>query len=458
MKRYSKKLFIEVIVLLLLTNLLIVFLGNEQQEDNAWVKYTVEADKTLNLEIFYSKEQVIAPENVSTWNMSNNSESVNFSIIPETNYLRMDFGDKESDIQLKNVVLGVGKNEIPVSNQQLEDFLIDQNDIGQIDFNEDAINIKTTGSDPYIIFHIESLNIKETADTLNTQKLQKEKIIFCAILDILVLLIFFLFPGTFTTPFEILVNRTLLCRLAVNDFSTRYAGSYFGIFWAFVQPGVTIVLYWFVFQVGLGAGPVNGHPFVIWLIAGLIPWMFFQDAVLYGTNALFEYSYLVKKVVFEVDILPMVKIISAFFVHVFFLAISTVLFTAMGYFPGIFCLQLLYYSACTAIFAIAVAYCTSAIVLFFRDLGQIINIALQIGTWMTPIMWQITIMPENLRWIFKLNPMFYVVQGYRDSVMDKVWFWNRLGDTMYFWIFVVILFALANGIFQRLKPHFADVL
>lgn len=458
MKKYSKKLFIEIMVLLILINLLIVFCGNEQQADNAWVRYNIESDKLLNLEVFYSSEQIIAPEDVSCVNMTSNNESVQFGIMSDTKYLRMDFGNEKSDIQLKNVLLGVGKNEILVTNQQLKDSLVDINDIGQIDFNEDAISIKTIGNDSYLIFNIESLNIKEQTDIINTQKLQKEKIIFCIIIDILVLIIFLLFPGTFTTPFEVLVNRTLLCRLAVNDFSTRYAGSYFGIFWAFVQPGVTIVLYWFVFQIGLGAGPVNGHPFVIWLIAGLIPWMFFQDAVLYGTNALFEYSYLVKKVVFEVDILPMVKIISAFFVHVFFLAISTILFTAMGYFPGVFCLQLLYYSACTAIFAIAVAYCTSAIVLFFRDLGQIINIALQIGTWMTPIMWQITIMPENLRWIFKLNPMFYIVQGYRDSVLDKIWFWNRLGDTMYFWIFVIILFVVANGIFQRLKPHFADVL
>ena len=73
-------------------------------------------------------------------------------------------------------------------------------------------------------------------------------------------------------------------------------------------------------------------------------------------------------------------------------------------------------------------------------------------------LWQIAVIPEGLKWIFKLNPMFYVVQGYRDSVISKIWFFERMNDTAYFWIVVIVLFVLGNNIFQRLKPHFPDVL
>ena len=104
--------------------------------------------------------------------------------------------------------------------------------------------------------------------------------------------------------------------------------------------------------------------------------------------------------------------------------------------------------------------CDSAIVVFFRDLTQIISIFLQVGIWLTPIMWDVNML-ANYPWLiklFKLNPMYYIVTGYRDSMLGHVWFWNHWGWTVYFWIVTVVLFALGSWIFKRLKPHFADVL
>ena len=119
---------------------------------------------------------------------------------------------------------------------------------------------------------------------------------------------------------EIISNRKLIWDLSKNDFKTRFAGSYLGIIWAFVQPIVTVLVYWFVFEKGMHASGINLRsgitaPFVLWLIAGLVPWFFFQEVLSGGTNALMEYSYLVKKVVFQIDILPIIKLISALFVH-----------------------------------------------------------------------------------------------------------------------------------------------
>ncbi len=71
-------------------------------------------------------------------------------------------------------------------------------------------------------------------------------------------------------------DRKLIINLAKNDFKVKYAGSYFGVFWAFFQPIIQILIFWFVFQVGFQAGPVKGYPYVLWLIAGIIPWFFFS--------------------------------------------------------------------------------------------------------------------------------------------------------------------------------------
>ena len=77
-------------------------------------------------------------------------------------------------------------------------------------------------------------------------------------------------------PLELFHNRHLILSLAKNDFKTKYAGSYLGIVWAFVQPIVTILVYWFVFSVGLKAGNASNYPFVLYLISGIVPWFFFR--------------------------------------------------------------------------------------------------------------------------------------------------------------------------------------
>lgn len=266
-----------------------------------------------------------------------------------------------------------------------------------------------------------------------------------------------------TLPKELWDNRKLIWKLSKNDFKTRFAGSYLGIIWAFVQPIVTIIMYWLVFEKGLKAGAQLSKDgievaFVLWLSAGLVPWFFFAEALNNGTNALLEYNYLVKKVVFKISILPIIKIISALFVHIFFVGFVLVLFMCYGYWPDLYTLQVFYYSLCMFILVLAICYTTCAIVIFFRDLSQIINILLQIGMWATPIMWQISIVPENWQWIFKLNPMFYIVNGYRDALIDKRWFWQTPMLTLYFWLFVAVFFVIGSIVFKRLKPHFADVL
>lgn len=260
---------------------------------------------------------------------------------------------------------------------------------------------------------------------------------------------------------ELYQNRALIWKLAKNDFKTRYAGSYLGIIWAFIQPVVTVCVYWFVFGV-VRSGAERTVPFVLWLVCGIVPWFFFQEALVQSTDSLMAYDYLVKKVVFKISILPIVRIMAALFVHVFFVIFTIVLFSAYDYWPDLYSLQILYYSICTFLLVLALSYTTCAVVVFFRDLKQIIGIALQIGVWMTPIMWSFQDMGISessvLVKILKLNPMFYVVNGYRDAFINKVWFWEHPQLTLYFWCFTIVVFLFGARLFKKLKIHFADVL
>ncbi|MEY8516561.1 ABC transporter permease [Lachnospiraceae bacterium 29-84] len=265
---------------------------------------------------------------------------------------------------------------------------------------------------------------------------------------------------------EIVENRNLIKSLAKNDFKTKFAGSYLGIIWAFVQPVVTVFIYWFVFDKALGArASIRGElplPYVLWLVSGIVPWFFFSDCLSAGTVALVEYSYLVKKVVFHIDILPVVKVASSVFVHVFFVAFTVILFLIYGFMPDWYMLQAFYYSIAVLLLALGLSYLTSAVSVFFPDVRQIVNIGLQIGVWATPIMWNINDMKEKIpsaaMAVLKCNPFYYIVMGYREAFIDKVWFWEHPGMTAYFWIFTVACCVLGVAVFRRVKVHFADML
>lgn len=313
------------------------------------------------------------------------------------------------------------------------------------------------------LFVMAVLIVCHTNPLANPKEELVKKVIACALILIGSVAFVALYDKIITLPIELYQNRRLIFKLAKNDFKTRYAGSYMGMVWAFVQPVVTIVLYYFVFEVVFTsrAQLVSGGietPYVLWLTAGLVPWFFFSEALNNGTNALLEYNYLVKKVVFKISILPIIKIIAASFIHCFFVCFMLVMYFIYGNPVDLYLLQIIYYSICMFVFVLALCYSTCAIVVFFRDLSQIINIVLQVGMWATPILWNINTFQGNIQMVFKLNPIYYIVNGYRSALFEKTWFWQDFYSTMYFWIVTIAIFGIGALIFKKLKVHFADVL
>lgn len=253
-------------------------------------------------------------------------------------------------------------------------------------------------------------------------------------------------------------SRKLLFALAKNDFKSRYLGSYLGLIWAFIQPAILIAVMWFVFQVGFKSQPIQDVPFILWLMSGMVPWLFFADSLMNATNSILDNTYLVKKVVFRVSILPIIKILSAFVIHIFFLGVLFLMFLLYGYSPNIYWLQSLYYLFCLLIFVLGLSWITSSVVIFARDISQIISVILQFGFWCTPIFWTIEMVPERYRWLFKLNPIYYIIEGYRDSFIRHIGFWHHYLLSLQFWIVALITLIAGAAIFRRLRPHFADVI
>ena len=287
-----------------------------------------------------------------------------------------------------------------------------------------------------------------------------KKVIACVVIAVMIVVFICLYDKITVLPQELYQSRHLIWKLAKNDFKKRYAGSYLGAVWAMVQPVVTVAMYYIVFDLVMGTGKsmVPDKPYVLFLTAGLVPWFYFSEALNSGTNALLEYNYLVKKVVFKISVLPIIKIIAATFIHVFFAVVLLVIAACYGYFPTVYTIQIVYYSFCLFIFVLGLCYSTCAVMVFFKDIGQIISILLQIGMWATPILWDINGISPIAQTLVKINPLVYIVNGYRSAIFEKQWFFEDFYSTMYFWIFTVVIFSIGALVFKRLKVHFADVL
>lgn len=290
-----------------------------------------------------------------------------------------------------------------------------------------------------------------------------KKIIACLIIAAAVFAFFKLYDKITVLPFELYQNRRLIWKLAKSDFKKRYAGSYLGAFWAMMQPVITVLMYYFVFDLVMDAKAqlVKAGvdvPYVLFLTAGLVPWFYFSEALPSATTALLEYNYLVKKVVFKISVLPIIKVISATFIHVFFAGVLVILAWFYGYAPDLYTLQIIYYSFCMFVFVLALSYTTCSVVIFFKDLQQIINIALQVGMWATPVLWNLTQFSDKTQMLLKINPLVYIVEGYRSAIYGHQWFWEDFYSTVYFWIITIVLFGIGAVVYKRLKVHFADVM
>lgn len=257
---------------------------------------------------------------------------------------------------------------------------------------------------------------------------------------------------------DIIKNKEILWRLSLNDFKARFASSILGVVWAFVQPLLTIFVFWFVFQVGFKTAPIDDAPFIVWLVPAYLVWAFFADSLSSVTNCLVEYKYLVKKVNFRVSMIPLVKIISSSYVHLVFLLFIIFICYYYGIGFSIYNIQVVYYFLCTVILLVGLGWLLSALAAFVSDTSNIVNVFIQIGFWATPIFWSPDTMSMRVQMVLKLNPMFYICRGYRDSFIDHVWFWQRGYTNAYFWIVTMILFVLGAIVFRKLRPHFADVL
>ncbi|MFD2614053.1 ABC transporter permease [Paenibacillus gansuensis] len=253
-------------------------------------------------------------------------------------------------------------------------------------------------------------------------------------------------------------NYRLLYEMSRKDLYIKYSGSNLGLMWAYIQPFLSILIFWFVFQVGFKSAPVDDIPFILWFITAIVPWFFFSDALATTTPSVVENSYLVKKINFKIILMPLIKIFSSLIIHIFFIMFLFIIFLLYGFNPDLYTIQVFYYLLCSTLLITGLSLITSSLMVFFKDISQIVSMVLQFGFWLTPIFYSITNIPEKYVTFVKLNPLVYIVNGYRDTFIYKNWFWEDTNLMLYFWAITILILSFGVWMFKKLKPHFSDVL
>lgn len=254
-------------------------------------------------------------------------------------------------------------------------------------------------------------------------------------------------------------NRSLIRSMVRRDILARYRGSFGGALWTILNPLLMMSTYFFVFGVVFGAkfaGDTSRSGYVLYFLAGMLPWLAFAEAVGRSPYVIVEYRNLVKKLVFPLDTLPVNLVISGavtetvglvIFVAGLLIARGAIPWTVV-WLPALLIPQLL--------FTAGLCWFLAALGVFVRDLGQIVGFVLTLWLYLTPIFYPETGIPAAAARFFSFNPMWALVRGYRAIFLEK-----HAPDPLSLaalWIGSMLLAVAGYAWFHRLRRSFADTI
>jgi len=247
----------------------------------------------------------------------------------------------------------------------------------------------------------------------------------------------------------------LLLNLTKREVKGRYSQSFFGIAWAIVQPLSAMVVFTIVFS-RVAKMPSDGVPYPIFAYAALVPWFFFSNSVASGTLSLITYRNIVTKTYFPREIVPLSQVCSRL---IDFAAASAFYAGFMAYYRvplGPWAFMAPVFFGLLVLFTVGFTLATSALNVFYRDVNPVVQISLQLWLYLTPVAYPLSATSARFRWLFVLNPLTAVVEGFRSSlVFGRAPDWGIASVSA---AITLVLFVSAFVMFKRMDKYFADVI
>jgi lipopolysaccharide transport system permease protein len=247
----------------------------------------------------------------------------------------------------------------------------------------------------------------------------------------------------------------LLMNLTKREVKGRYSQSFFGFAWAIVQPLSAMIVFTIVFS-RVAHVPSDGVPYPIFAYAALVPWFFFSNSAASGTLSLITYRNIVTKTYFPREIVPLAQVCSRLLdfaaASVFYAGFMVYYHVPLGRWAP---MTLLFFVLLT-LFTIGFTLATSSINVFYRDINPVVQIALQLWMYLTPVGYSLSSISTRYRWLFVLNPLTAVAEGFRSSlVFNRAPDWNIVAVST---AITLVLFAGAFLMFKNIDKYFADVI
>lgn len=264
---------------------------------------------------------------------------------------------------------------------------------------------------------------------------------------------------------EQIQNFYLIRRLSMYELKSANKSNYLGTSWEVLNPLIQILIYWFVFGSIMNRADIRisdqNFPFIAWLVCGFILWIFFYKSVIQGSKSIYSRLAMLSKMNFPMSVIPAIVIFSQFYIHLFLLLFVIILLNFMGFFISIYYIQLIYYLFATICLVFAISLITSTLSTIIRDVHMLLNALLRMFLYVSPVLWPISSIIDNkiVLFIIKLNPVYYLIEGYRASLLSKEWYFITNWEyTLYFWAVIIFLFVVGASIHIKFRRHFIDYL
>lgn len=258
---------------------------------------------------------------------------------------------------------------------------------------------------------------------------------------------------------EIITNLVLALRMSKFDYQLENKDTYLGKIWSVLTPLIQIGTYWLVFGVGIRQGKdVDGYPFVIWMICGLIPWFFINSGIIQGANSILKKASILTRMRFPLATVPVSTIFVSGFEHIMMLIIMVFMFACMGYYPQLSWLNLLYYIFYMIVFLICLSLITSVLTVIVRDFFKLLQSMMRLLFYVTPVLWTMNTMPDIYQSLMRFNPIYYIIKGFRNSILYGINFYNDWESIVFFWLLNIILFAIGAHLQVKFRNRFIDLI
>lgn len=256
---------------------------------------------------------------------------------------------------------------------------------------------------------------------------------------------------------EQIKNYNLIFKMAKYETKSKYQMHYLGILWQFLMPLVQIGVYWFIFGVGIRSRqPIDDIPFIAWLIAGIIPWFFISSSVIQGSNSVYAKINLVSKMKFPVSVLPSIAIVSNGMNFIIMLILAQIILIINNIYPTVQTFQLIYYIVAAIALVFALALLFSSLSTIARDFQNVLQSAMRLLFFLTPILWDPSRLPDIYHNILKLNPFYYLIIGFRQSFLSQGWIYQSKTYGLYFWTLVITIMLIGSYLHVKFRDKFVD--